>query len=112
MKANDELRQYTCTDNYYKHPFGMLFTDGIKALCEKFECYWFLDIVCSYQSGLMDVVFQVWSLNVNDDGSAKVICTDGNGQTVRTQSIMFTDFRAKVAEIWVEGNVMLLPSEH
>ena len=112
MKANDELRQYRSTDNYYRHPLRMLFTDGVKALCDKFECYWFLDVVCSYQPGLKGEDFQVWSLNVNEDCSAKVICTDGNGQTLKTQNIMFTDFRAKFAEIWIEGNVILLPSEH
>ena len=112
MKANDELRQYTCTDNYYRHPFGLLFTDGIKALCDKFECYWFLDVACSYQSELKNEEFQVWTLSVNEDSSAIITATDGNGRGLKTQNIMFTDFRAKCAELWVEGNVVLLPSEH
>jgi len=112
MKANDELRQYTCTDNYYRHPLGMLFTDGIKALCDKFECYWLLDVVCSYQPELKDEEFQVWTLSVNEDCSATVFGTDGDGKELRTQKIMFTDFRAQSAQVWVEGNVALLPSEH
>ena len=112
MKANDELRQYTCTDNYYRHPFGMLFTDGIKALCDKFECYWFLDVVCSYQPELRDEKFQVWTLSVNEDSSAIITATDGNGRELKAQNLMFTDFRAQSAQVWVEGNVTLLPSEH
>lgn len=112
MKANDELRQYSCIDNYYRHPFGVLFTYGIKALCDKFECYWLLDIICSYYAELRNEDFQVWTLSVNEDATAIITATDGNGRELKTQNIMFTDFRAKCAEIWVEGNVVLIPSEH
>jgi len=44
MYANDELEEYTCTENYYKHLYGIVYTDGVRALCHKFECYWFLDL--------------------------------------------------------------------
>ncbi len=90
----------------------MFFTDGIRALCDKFECYWLLDVVCSYQPELKDEEFQVWTLSVNKDCSAKVVATNGNGNELITQNIMFTDFRAKYVEVWVESNVTLLPSEH
>lgn len=112
MNANDQLREHTCTDNYYRHQFGMLYTDGILALCEKFECYWLLDLVCSYQKGLRNEEFQVWTLKKNEDETATVTCTDGNDGILRTQKIAWTDFKADVATVWVEGEVVLLPSEH
>jgi hypothetical protein len=34
MNANDQLADYTCTDNHYNHFTGILFTDGVRALCE------------------------------------------------------------------------------
>lgn len=112
MNANDQFKEYTGTENYYRHTLGMLYTDGIKALCETFNCYWLLDLVCSYQPGLRNEEFQVWHLGVNDDGSAVVLCTDGNNRLLTHQGIPFTDFDAKEVTIWVEGTVVLLPSEH
>lgn len=112
INANDHLKGFTGTDNYYEHLLGMVYTDGIQALCEQFECYWLLDLICSYQPQLRKEDFQVWSLGVNDDDSATVICTDGNNNILKTQEIPFTDFKAKEATIWVEGRTILLPSEH
>lgn len=112
MNANDQLKEYAGTEKYYRYMFGMLFTDGIKALCDKFECWWFLDIVCSYQPYLKEEAFQVWSLGVNEDGTATVICTDGNDKVLKSQSIPYTDFKAKEATVWFADGVILLPSEY
>ncbi len=112
MNANDTLKKHTSTDNYHKHLFGILFTDGTKALCDQFECYWFLDIVVSYQPQLQSEEFQVWKLSRDDDDSAVVICTNGNDKILKQQTISFTDFQPKEATPWVEFNVILLPCEH
>jgi hypothetical protein len=109
--ANNKFKHYTCTDNYYRHFTGMLYTDGVQALCEEFECYWFLDVVGSYQYKLTKEEFQVWFLQKEEHGSAVVTCSDGNDRILVTQQIPFTDFQAKQAIIWVEFNVALLPSE-
>jgi hypothetical protein len=77
-----------------------------------FGCYWFIDVIAIYQSQLKDDKFQVWSLGKNEDGSAVVICTDGNNKVIKTQQIPFTDFNADEATVWVENGVALLPSEH
>ena len=37
---------------------------------------------------------------------------DGNGNVVFSKHIEFTDFPLPEIELWVEGNVILLPSEH
>ncbi|MBN9485254.1 MAG: hypothetical protein BGO70_02240 [Bacteroidetes bacterium 43-93] len=112
MNANDQLKEFTGTENYYQYMFGMLITDGVKTLCERFECWWFLDIVCSYQPVLKQEDFQAWSLGVNEDGSAVVICTDGNDRILKTQDIPFTDFKAKESTVWCVMGVVLLPSEY
>ena len=112
--ANDELREHTCTDNFYKFSFNMVITDGVKSLCDKFECWWFADIIASYQSQLKLEEFQVWTLR-KTGSSAIVTCTDGNDKILVSQNIAWTDFQADEATIWVEaGEVLvgLLPSEH
>ena len=112
MNANDKLRQYNCSENYYKAGFGFLYTDGVKAFCSEFECYWLLHLILSYQSKLRQEDFQVWELIRNDDQTAKVISTNGNEKPLITQKIPFTDFKPLTGTIWVENNVILLPSEH
>ena len=113
--VNDELREYNCSDNYYKYNFGLVITDGVKALAEKFQCFWFVDVIASHQPKLRVEEFQVWSLGKNEDSSAIVLCTDGNDRVLVSQNIPWTDFEADVATVWVEAGEVLvcfLPSEH
>lgn len=110
--ANDMLTGFVCSDNYYNYHFGLVITEGVKCFADKFAAYWLLDIVASYYPQLRSEDFQAWKLTVNEDGTAIVSCTDGNEKQLANQIIPFTDFSAKHATLWVEGNVILLPSEH
>ena len=112
MNANEALPGFTGSGRYYRHLSGMRFTEGVNALCDHFECYWFLDLVVSYQPQLSREEFQAWTLGKNEDSSAVVICTDGNDNILQTQEIPWTDFAASEATVWVENGVVLLPSEH
>jgi hypothetical protein len=112
MNANDQLREHTCSDNYYKYNFGLVITSGVKALAEKFECFWLIDIIGSYQRDLKGEEFQVWKLVMNEDDSAFVTCTDGNDRQLKKQRIEWTGFKATECTIWVEFGTALLPSEH
>ena len=112
MNANDELKDFTGTGNYYRHVSGGCYTDGVQALCERFECYWFLDVVFSYQYRLKAERFQTWTLNKNQNDSATVICTDGNHNELQRQEIKWTDFERSQATIWVVDSIALLPSEY
>lgn len=112
MSANELLSDYTCTENYYRHYTGLVYTAGIQALCSSFQCYWFLDVIASYQYKLKNEDFQVWKLVKREDDSAMVTCEDGNGNILVQQWIPFTDFEMSGATVWLECNVILLPSEH
>ncbi|MEJ7827965.1 MAG: DUF6876 family protein [Segetibacter sp.] len=91
----------------------MLITDGAKALADNFHCYWFLDVVTSCQGTLKSQPFQVWTLKRDEETDvASVICTDGNDKVLCKQDIPYTDFKPETAVVWVEGDVILLPSEH
>jgi len=111
--ANDELREHSGgSDNLYRYNFGLLITEGALALAQQFECFWFLDIICSYQSKVRGEDFQSWRLTKHDGNKATVTCDDGNRNILITQNIPFTDFKADEAVLWCEGNVILLPVEH
>lgn len=112
QSANEQLCHYTGTEAYHQYFFNMLLTDGVKAMAEEFQSYWMLDIIVFWQPWIEEKDFQVWKLEVKEDASAVVTCTDGNGVLLKQKEIPFTDFTAKEATIWVEGNVLLLPSEH
>ncbi len=40
MNANYQLREYQCTDNYYRYG-TILLTDGALAFAKLFEAFWF-----------------------------------------------------------------------
>ena len=113
-QIKQELMQFTGTENYFRHPFGIVFTDGIKFLADECQCYWLIDAVASWQCDekvkLED--FQVFKLRVSEDRSAVLNIEDGNSNIIAKQEIEFTDFPLDGIEIWFSNNVLYLPSEH
>src|SRR5882672_4437286 len=114
LRAED-LAHFTGTENWYRHGLmrNVLFTNGIKYLATKGECFWLIDKIASLQ--LLPTIraedFQVWRLMVVGNG-ATLTCEDGNNIVVHAEQITFTDFPLDEVTIWVEGSVILLPSEH
>lgn len=113
--ANDKLVDYWGTSGYYPYINRLLLTDGSLALAEKFQCFWFLDVIASYQDEIqLDPKEgpQVWKLKKNPDGSADVICTDGNYKELVRQAFRSTDFSEDEATVFVSKRIAYLPSEH
>lgn len=115
QKANDQLREFTGTSRWYKTILaGLTYTEGVKELCSRYRCYWFLDIIVSYQPEIAEgaygqVEFQRWMLEKAGDG-AIVYCYDRKGCLLQ-QEIEWTDFPFDQAEVWVAHQVIYLPSE-
>jgi hypothetical protein len=86
-------------------------TDGVFDVAEAAECYWFLNLVGSYQgTNGLDPYFQVWELDVKDNYA---VVRGYNDTDLRvTQHIEYTDFPLDKFTVWIENGVMLLPSEH
>lgn len=108
-----DLDQFHGTEHYYKHFTGLLYTDGILYLIGKTACYWFIDIIASYQYKLKDVHFQIWKLKVNEDNSALVTMKEDSGKpVVISQEVLYTDFVLGEIEVYCIDNVVLLKSEY
>ena len=108
--TEEVLAQFTCTENYYRHMFGLNYTDGVKFMAEKGEAYWLIDAIASYRS---KEPFQVWELVVKDDRSATLTArTDSDQAPFMTQEIPYTDFPLREVKLWVSDGVLLLPSEY
>jgi len=110
--SNEAIMQANGPDTYHKYLFGMFATDGAMQLATAFHCFWFLDMVASYQQVISKEDFQIWTLKRNTDSSAWITAEDGNGKILVRQQIKYTNFKMEQATVWVEGKVILLSSEH
>lgn len=133
MITHADLRQFTGTEQWFRHVMirNVLYTEGVQYLAEHAQAYWLLDKIAIMQMEphIRAEEFQVWKLSLgiivrpdalmDTDNTATLTCTDGgkseNGGVSRllhSEHISFTDFPLDEIELWVEGNVILLPSEH
>lgn len=112
--ANEQFQDFTGTTEWYMHFTGLLYTDGIKALVENFQCCWLVDLVASYQHhpAVKGESFQTWQLTRVKADSFKATCTDGNDKKLVDQFIPFSDFDADVVKLYLANGVLLLPSEY
>jgi hypothetical protein len=111
------LSQFTGSEHWYRHGLvpSITYTDGAKFIADQAGAYWLLDEIALAQRFDKRVAaeeFQVWKLAVNTDDSAILSCEDGNGHTVFSKAIPFTDFPHEGVTLWFANNVIYLPSEH
>lgn len=113
--ANNLLEDFSGTENYYRHSMSNLFyTDGVQHAMETMKCYWFTDLVMSYQTKAFREKneFQVWILMRQKDESFIAICEDGDNNKLLDQKIPFSDFEHDTLTYWLVDGVLLLPSEY
>lgn len=110
------LRNFTGTTGYHRHWSGMRYTDGVKFLVEEANAHWLLDLIASWQpEALRDPwlrEFQLWELFVRSDRIATAVCSRDSEDVAFRQEIASTDFPLDYVKVYVEGGVVLLPSEH
>ncbi len=115
LRASD-LAQFTGSEIWRPHPIwpSITYTDGAACIAEAGGAYWLLDAIVSHQHNarVRAEDFQVWTLRVADDRSAMLIGEDGNHNPVACQSIGFTDFPLPQMTLWLQHNVIFLPSEY
>ena len=103
LKTSD-LGQFTGTENYWKRPVSwqpFVYTDGVRYIAERGNAFWILDAIGSWQTdarikknaSLQDIQF--WTLKVNEDKSASLICERDQDDVVITQKLVYTDFPLK-----------------
>jgi hypothetical protein len=111
-----QLNQFTGSTEFYRHWLkGFRYTEGVRFLAEHARCYWLIDLIASLQvRALKDAwlrEFQLWELFVKD-GSAILACSRDSDDVAFRQNIETTDFPIDYVHLYVEGGVLMLPSEH
>jgi hypothetical protein len=111
-----DLQKFTGSEYWYRHPLNrsILYTDGAKYVADQGGAYWLLDEIAlaqRYEKAVAKEEFQVWTLTVSADRTARLACGDGNGNTVFEKQIEFTDFPAAEITLWFENNTIYLPNE-
>jgi hypothetical protein len=114
---NSDLRQFTGSETWYRHGVNrkVTFTDGAKYVADAGGAYWLLDeiaLIQPYDKRVAAEEFRVWKLKVRPDHTATLSCEDGNGNTVFTKEIEFTDFPLDEIALFFANNVIHLPSEY
>jgi len=112
-----DLDQFSGSETWYRHPINpkVLYTEGAQFVAERGGAYWLLDeiaIIQPYEKAVAAEEFQVWKLEVKPDRSATLTCGDGNGNTIFTKQIEWTDFPLDEITFWFANNTIYLPSEH
>lgn len=110
-----ELAFFTGTTQWYYHPMfkAYRYTDGVRYVAQEMGAYWLLEHILIHQTlpEIKGMEFQVWKMAVKDS-KATIRVEDGNDNLVKEFEISFTDFPLDEITFWMEGNVLLLPSEH
>lgn len=112
MNLNKLYLDYSGGGDQYKLAFGHTCTEGTKALCNDFKCFWMLDVILSYQPELLNESFQTWKLERTEGDAFKVTATDGNENVIAEQVIPFSDFEADEVTLWNVNRVIMLPNEY
>jgi len=110
-----KLEQFGGTINYYRHPLGIIFTDGVKFLADKAGAYWLIDAIASWQieEKVRNCSFQLWELKVNEDRTAILTMKEDAGEPeIVRQEIPFTDFPLEYQKLYLVDKVLMLPSEY
>src|ERR1700722_17043539 len=112
----DDLDMFTGSDEFFRHWTGRLvYTQGVKYMAEQGGAYWLIDAIASYQGepAVKGEEFQLWVLTVNlDQKNATLTCAADSGvPPLVNQENEFTDFPLASIKLYVENDVLMLPSE-
>jgi hypothetical protein len=116
-ELKEQLKHFTGSQVIYQYDFlwvKMLYTEGIKFLCDNAESYWLLNLIASWQDEIKeaDREFQVWELKQAPSIGWTVICTDGNDNVLCRQELTYSDFPLPKIKLWLVGGTLMLPSEY
>ena len=112
----EALNHFIGSQCSYQHPLvkTVTYTEGVKFVAEAGPAYWLIDDIAIAQGDPLVAKneFQVWTLTVNPDQSATLICQDGNNkEPIHSTKYGYTDFPMEQITLYYSNNTILLPTE-
>ena len=115
-ELQNNVSQFTGTENYYRVMPRLVITDGVRYLANQANSYWLVSLIYSHLTTQpICSEFVVARLTVIGK-TADLVLDDGNDQIIAKQAIEYTDFPLGEVTIYCsyQGKtwVLLLPSEY
>lgn len=116
-ELENQLRNFTGTDLYYRIARRVLLTQGAKYLADQGACYWLFDLIISHIIQINFDCEDFVSIQLCRTGRGAVVkFDDGDGNFLSDQNIEYTDFplnevtlyACRTNQLWV----ILLPNEY
>jgi len=102
---------YFGTDTYWKHPYGLLYTDSVKDFCSEKAAYWTLDVVASYRHVFSGYEFLVLWFDVDENRCSFYAREDTNKPDVIRQEIEYTDMPVSI-KLYLCDGILMFPSDY
>lgn len=102
---------YHGTDTYWKHPYGLLYTDSVRDFCHDKKAYWTLDVVASYLPQLKGDDFLVVCFDVEENRCSFYIKEDTGMPDIVRQEIEYTDMPVSI-KLYLADGVLMFPSDY
>lgn len=114
--TKSDLARFYGTEVRYRHGLlkHILYTEGVQYVAEHGGAYWLIDEIAFAQTvpEIKAAPFQVWTLNVYENGYATLTADDGNGDKIFAKQIPEMDFPLDEIRFYFTDNVILLISEY
>lgn len=94
------------TEVVWKHPLGLIYTDGVRLFAMEHQAYWTLDVVASYLTRLRQFDFLVIYFDVDDGKCCFHAREDSDLPDVIIQHIPFTDLNVSIRFYLIDGMLM------
>lgn len=102
---------YHGTETYWRHPFGLLYTDSVRDFAETYQAYWSLDVVASYLPEIKQYEFLVIYFDVKDETCSFYCREDSDTPNVIEQYIEYTDLKVSV-KLYLVDKILMFPSDY
>ena len=101
----------SCSETYWRDG-PLLYTDGVRSMCEENEAYWTLDVVRSYFPQLRNHEFLVVYFDVYDNHTCHFhVRPDSDLPDIVSLSIEFTDLKVSLS-MYLIDSVLLMKEEY
>ena len=120
-KIKAELQHSCGSETYYKIPLiGTRFTEGVKYLADKTECFWLItdaSVIAkslSNRSHFITIDFKRLSEKEQFEKQCEALInySDGNGNRYETHRYKVTDFPLDELRLYFIDDILILPSEY